>query len=436
MKGVPGARFERSLPTRGLWEGADGPDVGRAWVVAWLAFVALGIGIGVRTSFGLLIAVWEGGIDHQGTPLQWTRTETAAAAAVGFLVFGMAQPIVGGIADRRGPRLVFATSIVLIGAGTAALAFVSSLAELYLVFSLVMSVGIAGASMVTATVALSRWFRLRKATAAGLVIAGGATGQLVIVPVLAILIQGWGWRAGLLILSLPLLGFAGLLAVFLRDAPRGEVRPQVQPLPAIRAGSPHEAFWLLSGSFAISGLVTTGFIETHLILLAHDRGIPLAVGATAVGVLGLFNVVGTFAAGWAADRIGRVNVLLLVYSTRAVTLLMLLFAADIVGLYAFAIVFGFVNFAAVPSMSALTTDVFGNEIGGRVFGWVAFSHQVGSAAGAYGGAVAHALYDSYTPAVITALALSVAGVLMVGLARRRIASEAVRERSPRVPLAP
>ncbi len=366
-----------------------------AWVIVALTFFALAVAMGIRSTIGLLVHPWE-------NEFGWDRAAVSLTASFGFLVYGLAQPVAGRWADRYGPRLVFSGSLALLGLSTAAVGIIQNLWQAYLVFGVGLMAAVGGASNVPAAVAIARWIKRRKALAVGIVMAGAAAGQLVLVPAFAAFMKAWGWRAafvwsglGVLLIALP------LVLIFLKDDPPGgaEVRAAREradgrPLPLAEILRQRN-FWWLMGSFWVCGVTTAGLIDPHLIPYAEDIHIDTITAATAFGVLGTFNVLGTLFAGAISDRWGHRWVLGWVYAGRALTLILLLFVREPVMLFSFAVAFGIVDFATVPPTTALSTTLFGPRSGGTVIGLVSLSHQVGSAVGSYAGGLVHDWAGSY-----------------------------------------
>jgi MFS family permease len=383
-----------------------------AWVIVALAFFALAVAMGIRSTIGLVVRPWE-------AEFGWDRAQVSLTASVGFLAYGLVQPLAGRWADRFGPRLIFAASLALLGLSTAGVGAIRELWQAYLIFGIGLMAAVGGASNVTAAVAIGRWIKRRKALAIGIVMAGAAAGQLVLVPAVAAVMKASGWRPafgwsglGVLLIALPLVG------LFLKDDPPGsaegragrdltEGRPQT-----FAALARQRNFWWLMGSFWICGVTTAGLIDTHLIPYAEDVHIDTVTAATAFGLLGTFNVLGTLFAGAVSDRWGHKRVLGWVYAGRALTLVFLLFVREPAMLFVFAVAFGLVDFATVPPTTALSTTLFGRRSGGTVIGLVSLSHQIGSAIGSYAGGLIHDFTGSYLLFFLGGALLSAAAAAM------------------------
>jgi MFS family permease len=383
-----------------------------AWVVVGVMFFAQAVALGVRGTIGLLVNPWE-------AEFGWDRAAVSLTASLGFVVYGLAQAFSGRWADRTGPRVIFATSIAILGVGTMAVSSIVTLWQAYAIFGVLIMLGIGGASSPTSAVAVARWFTARRGLALGIVGAGSAAGQFVLVPVMATLIGSLGWRAAFLWLGVGILAVALPIVVLLLrdDASQGVGRAGAA---ASDVGSPmpmaeilrHANFWWLALSFFVCGVTTSGLIDTHFIPYAQDHHVAAVTAATAFGLLSLVNMVFTTLSGAVADRLGYTRLLGWIYAGRAVTLVFLVFARDPASLFVFAVAFGIVDFSTVAPTTALSTVIFGRRSAGTVFGLVALSHQIGSALGSYAGGLIHDLTGSYAGFILAGAALSGAAAFM------------------------
>ena len=383
-----------------------------AWVVVGVMFFAQAVALGVRGTIGLLVNPWE-------AEFGWDRAAVSLTASLGFVVYGLAQAFSGRWADRTGPRVIFATSIALLGVGTMAVSSIVTLWQAYAIFGVLIMLGIGGASSPTSAVAVARWFTARRGLALGIVGAGSAAGQFVLVPVMATLIGSLGWRAAFLWLGVGILAVAlPIIVLLLRDDPsQGVGRASAA---ASDVGSPmpmaeilrHANFWWLALSFFVCGVTTSGLIDTHFIPYAQDHHVAAVTAATAFGLLSLVNMVFTTLSGAVSDRLGYTRLLGWIYAGRAVTLVFLVFARDPASLFVFAVAFGIVDFSTVAPTTALSTVIFGRRSAGTVFGLVALSHQIGSALGSYAGGLVHDLTGSYAGFILAGAALSGAAAFM------------------------
>ena len=381
-------------------------DPGYAWVVVGVLFLAQAVALGVRGTIGLLVSPWE-------AEFGWGRAAVSVTASLGFVVYGVAQVISGRWADRVGPRAIFAVSIALLGVGTAAVSTIVTLWQAYVIFGILIMFAIGGASSPTSAVAVARWFTARRGLALGVVAAGSAAGQFVLVPVMAALMGALGWRSAFLWLGAAILVVAlPVILLLLRDDPEthaakaGDEAARSAPPMALGEIVRHSSFWYLALSFFVCGVTTSGLIDTHLIPYALDHHVAAVTAATAFGVLSLVNMIFTTLSGVVSDRLGYTRILGWIYAGRAVTLVYLVFARDPASLFVFAVVFGIVDFSTVAPTTALSTVIFGRRSAGAVFGLVAFSHQIGSAIGSYAGGLVHDVTGSYAGFILAGAALS------------------------------
>ena len=172
----------------------------------------------------------------------------------------------------------------------------------------------------------------------------------------------------------------------------------------------NRAFWILAGTFFVCGASTNGLIGTHLIAACHDHGIPEIRSAQILAMMGIFDIVGTTASGWLTDRYSSRHLLFGYYTLRGVSLLFLPFTLQDGGsaLPWFAVFYGLDWIATVPPTVRLTSEAFGRENTGVIYGWIGASHQLGASMAAFGaGAIRTALGD-YQMAFWIAGALCVA----------------------------
>jgi MFS family permease len=381
-----------------------------AWIVLLLAFIALLSAQGVRLSFGAFITPWE---DEFHT----NRGVISLIAFISYAVFGLSQPYIGKLIDQYGVRKVLSFSILLIGVTTISTFFANSPWQLMILYGVVASVGFGGASNVAGSVVIANWFVEKRGFALGLMSAGTAAGQLLLVPFSLFLIEQFGWKHTVLLLGsfLTIVVFP-LIFLFIRTSPSekgtaayGEVentkleikknkqKDSVSILKLFKT----KPFLFLLLPFFVCGITTSGLIDTHLIPFSQVCGFSPTLTGTAVSLLAAFNILGTIVSGHLADRLSCKNMLAFLYGTRAISIALLLiivhetsffnfFISQSYLLLIFAISFGIVDFATVSPTVKLATEYFKHLSVGVVIGWLFLSHQIGSAIGSY---IPGLLYD-------------------------------------------
>jgi len=398
-----------------------------AWTVLALCFFAILCAQGVRLSFGAFVRPWE---EEFGV----ARGTITLIGSLSFLVYGGSQPFVGRAVDRFGIRRTLVVSSLLVAAGLALSAAAQSPWQLALTYGVVASVGFGGASGVAASVAVTYWFTQRRGLAFALVEAGFGAGQLALVPLAIVAVSQAGWRetlvGGALLLAVVV---APTMARWLRDRPEdvglqpigGPHPPEAEvrfgdapPATGIRALARSRGFWVLAAPFFVCGLTTTGFVDTHLIPLAQDRGIDEATTGLAVALLAAANVTGILASGPLADRVDNRLLLAGLYFTRALSFVALYFLAGGAALLAFALLFGLVDFSTVAPTQWLAARYVEPRTVGLAFGCLNAIHQLGSAIGAWLPGLAYDATGSYDEVMVAAaIVLAAASAICLALPR-------------------
>jgi MFS family permease len=386
------------------------------WIVlAAVVFVMLG-GSGIRAVFGVFIKPME-------AEFGWSRAQLSGAAALSLFVLGAVGPFVGWLADVWGPRRVLLLAAVVLGAGTVLASFVGQIWQMYATAGVLMAAGAGGLGIATTSTIAARWFVARRGLILGILGGAMSAGQMLIVPLAMLLISLYGWRAsfmwlgvGILLLALPVIG------LLVRNDPADKGLDPYGAGSANRAGTTaapaHErrvpvaeamgipAFWLLAATFFVCGYTSNGLVLTHLVPHAAEHGFSEMHAAQALGLMGAMNIVGTVASGWICDRFGRKGPLAVYYGLRGVSLIFLLYVWNVPSLHVFAAIFGLNYISTVPPTTTLVANIFGRLSVGTLSGWIFFSHQVGSALGAWAGGAIFDATGSYAWAFLSAAVLA------------------------------
>jgi MFS family permease len=393
-----------------------------AWVVVAITFLALLVTSSVRAAPGVLI-----------TPLEqefgWDRAAISAAIAVSILTFGLGGPLSGTLVNRFGPRKVILFGCSVIAVGLLAMLTLHDLWQFFTFWGVIVGIGTGAVGNVLGATVAHRWFRSHRGLVIGAFGAATSTGQLIFIPAMAALTVNVGWRAAIQLLVVISIAVLVPVAIFMRDKPEdlglrafgdqlvlsdAERAQDVRSTPlraAIRTGD----FWLLAGSFFICGYTSNGLIGTHLIPHAIEHGFTEVTAASAVGVMGAMNIVGTLGSGWLSDRYDNRKLLAAYYGFRALSLTLLPLVFDVQGLYIFAVVYGLDWIATVPPTANLVARIYGRASVGTIYGWVFFSHMVGAAIAAYAAGYVHTILGDYHLMFISA---ALFGVVAAGLALR------------------
>ncbi len=405
------------------------------WYVVGAMFFMFMLSVGGRQGFGLFFDAWR---DQFGISISFL----SAIAAAGWVINGLAQPVVGGLTDRFGGKVVMVVSTLVLGLGAIALSMAPNVWVLAAVYVPIVSVAMAGVMVVPATAVIARWFRRRRGAALGVFSAGASVGGMLLIPFMAFLMVLTDWRVVWMVVGGATLVLAfPLVAIIVKNSPRevgawqdGDDEPAggpegdlstgfeaLGPLAVDRWKSAYRSapMWQLTTSYIACG-VTTAIISVHFVPFATDKGISTSTAALAFGLLSFLNLLGVLSVSWLSDRILRKNALGVIYAVRGLAFLMLVILPMPVGLWVFAALAGASWLASVPQTSALTAEIYGIKKAGTLNGMLNMIHQLGGAAAVLLAGITFDAFGSYTPAFLGALAtLVVASVMSFTVKERK-----------------
>jgi MFS family permease len=376
------------------------PVTGRRGIVV-IAFATLFLAGGVNLSFGVFVA-------PLAAEFGWSRSAVSLAAAVNLVLYGLSQPFFGRLVDVYGPRRVVVAGVALMGVGNLLMTTTQSLGQLYAFYGLLGGAGFTASTLLPMSILVMRWFPRRRGLVLGAIATGLSLGQALFYQLAAALIVHRGWRAAYAVFGTALLALVPACLLLIRNHPGdalpaapGAAPPHVPVWPALR----RRTFVLLALAYLACGF-TDFMIATHLAPLANDRGLGNEVGARALSVLAVANVLGLLGAGRLADAVGPGRALVAAYALRALAMTLLPFVRDAAGLYLFAALFGATFVTTAPLMSGLVNEIYGMAMTGRVLGAVNVVHHRAGAGGSYVAGVVFDVRHSY-------LSIFVAGALMI-----------------------
>ncbi len=349
------------------------------WVVFAVTFLIYVFMYGLRYSVGVFF-----------TPVQrefgWSTATTASTVTVFFWVYALSAPFVGGLAQRIGVRRTVLVGGLLLGGGGALVSLVTELWHLYLFWGVVAAMG-AAALYVAPTMALSRFFLRKRGRAVGWASVGVSMGQATLIPVVAVLIEEYGWRAAIRGFGLIVVAVTSVVGyLFLREDPEsmglhvdgeepgdsGEALDlkmvsevvDWEPRDAVRTRS----FRLIAVSyfFAVGGIISVlTFVVPHMIRVGID---PIEASG-AFGVIGFMSAAGSFLFGIVSDRLGRKATILATSAGIAISF----FTASILPpnltlLYAWAVLYGLTYGGCPEQYAAIVADYFGGRHSTTLFG--------------------------------------------------------------------
>ena len=368
----------------------------------------------------------------------WSSSEVSVAITVNLLLYGLTAPFAAALMNRFGVRTITSVALVLVSAGAALSVFAIQPWMLVATWGLLIGLGTGSMALVFAATIADQWFLKRRGLVVGILTAGGATGQLIFLPIIAQLVVSSDWRQATLVVAAAALAVVPFVLIFLRNrpedlnvtpfgapeswraAPRSSSNAAKLAIATLRKASRVKTFWALVAGFAICGATTNGLVGAHFIPSAHDHGMAETTAAGLLAVVGIFDVVGTIASGWLTDRYNPRILLGVYYAGRGVGLLVLPFLLSATvqpPIVVFIVIYGLDWVATVPPTVALCRELFGAD-GPLVFGWVFASHQVGAAIAATVAAIVRDNTGEYTFAWFGAAGLCIiASVISLSIRR-------------------
>ncbi|MDX2217438.1 MAG: MFS transporter [Burkholderiales bacterium] len=363
------------------------------WFVTLVAAAILMVTMGARQSLGLFVS-----------PLN-TSTGVGLAAvsfalAVGQFTWGAIQPIAGAIADKHGPARVLAIGLIVLALGSALTPFMNSTWGLVFSLGLLSAIGSgAGSFSVLIGAAAQRLPAEKRGMSSGMINAGGSFGQFVFAPLLQKLISVFGWMgamwslAAITLAALPLV--LGLRRPAAAPVAKANPEPEQSLGAAVKTALKDPSYLLLHAGFFTCGF-HIAFLVTHLPGEIQLCGLPANVASWSLAIIGLANIVGSLATGWAVGRWRSKYILFWMYGSRALLIgAYLLAPKTALTFYLFAAGLGLTWLATVPPTAGVVGKLFGTRYLATLFGLTLLSHQVGGFFGAWLGGLAMESFSNY-----------------------------------------
>jgi predicted MFS family arabinose efflux permease len=376
----------------------------------------LTLAMGIRHGFGLFL-------QPMSADLHWGRETFALALAVQNLVWGATQPFAGMIADKYGAGRVLIGGTILYGLGLVTMAHAATPLMMVLTAGVLIGAGLSGVTFSVVSGVLGRAFPPEKRSMAlGISAAAGSFGQFAVLPLTQYLLTHIGWYGALLTLAGVSLLMVPLAAAMVERNLGAHAHLFKQSAgEAMREALGHRGYVLLTLGFFVCGFQVV-FIGVHLPSYLLDKGLPANVGVTALALIGLFNIVGTYTAGWLGGRISKKYILSAIYFGRTIVIaLFLLLPLSALTVYAFAVGLGLLWLSTVPPTNGIVAQIFGVRYLAMLSGFTFLSHQIGSFLGAWLGGLMFDRTGSYNVVWYLAIALGVvAGLLNLPIDEREL----------------
>ena len=359
------------------------------------------ISFGIRAGFGLFMQPIS--LEHH-----WGREVLSFSLALQQLAWGALGAVAGGFADRYGPGRVIAIGALLYIAGLIGMAYAPTPLAMHFFTGGLIGTALGCTSFGIILAVIGRTVTPEKRSSAmGVATAAGSFGQFLLIPASQFLIGKLGWHGALL-------GMAVVAVLILPLSSALASKPAVVPGAAqqslgesLREALGEKGFHLLFWGYFVCGF-HIAMLTMHLPSFVTDSGLKPEHGMTALALIGLFNVIGTFSAGWLGGRFSKKYLLSAIYSTRVLFIALLVFLPlSPLTLYAFAIGIGLLWLGTVPLTNGLVGQIFGMRYAAMLASIVFFGHQIGGFLGVW---LAGYLYDttgSYTMAFYASMALGI-----------------------------
>ena len=375
----------------------------------------LTLAMGIRHGFGLFL-------QPISADMHWGRETFALALAVQNLVWGATQPFAGMLADKYGTGRVVLGGAILYVLGLGWMAYPTSELTFILSAGVLIGVGLSGVTFSVIAGSLGRAFPPEKRSMAlGISAAAGSFGQFALLPLTQWLLTHVGWVGALLALGCVGMLIAPLAAALVeRRAAHVHIFKQSAG-EAMSEALGHRGYVLLTIGFFVCGFQLV-FVGVHLPAYLADHGLPAHVAVMSLALIGLFNIIGTYATGWLGGRMPKRYILSFIYFGRAIVIALFVFLPlSTASVYAFAIALGLLWLSTVPPTNGIVAQVFGVRYLAMLSGFTFFSHQIGSFLGAWLGGKLYDTTGSYDVVWYLSIALGViAGVINLPIDEREI----------------
>ncbi len=396
-------------------------------VVIVAGSIAVLLGMGIRGSQGLYLK-------PMSVDLGWGREIFAFAMAMQNLLWGAFQPFAAAMTEKWGTGRVVAGGGVLYAVGL----YIMSISQDPLTFNfsagLLLGMAQSGCALGAILGAVGRALPESSRTfGLGIVTAAGAAGQFIVVPIGQAFLSYYGWSTSFVLLGLLsiIIVFA---AIFLRgkpteakmaQPPEGGGREVLSMSGILSLASKDPSFWLLTAGFFVCGF-HVAFITVHMPAYLDDKGLPAELGAYSLMLIGLFNIVGSFVAGYMGGKFSKKYLLSTLYSLRSVTIAaFILVPISTPSVLLFSVAMGLLWLSTVPLTSGLVATIYGTRYMGTLFGIVFFSHQIGSFLGVWLGGYFYDTTGSYDPIWWAGIALGFTAAILHWPIHEKTHAEAV-----------
>lgn len=362
--------------------------------------IILAVSLGVRHAFGLFL-------NPMSLEFGWGREIFAFAIAMQNLVWGVAQPFVGMFADRYGTRITVIITASIYALGLFMMAHATDSSSLIISSGLLIGFGLSGTSFPILLSAVGRSVAPEKRSMAmGIASAAGSFGQFAMLPGTLGLIEWLGWSAALLVCAVLVALLLPVSWMLRESVPSGVATAKTSVAAAFKQAARHTPFWLLCMGYLVCGFQVV-FIGVHLPSYLLDQQLSAQVGTAVLALVGLFNIAGTWTAGWLGGRYSKPRLLVWIYLLRTVVISLFVFLpVSALSAYLFGIAMGLLWLSTVPLTNGTIATLFGVRHLSMLTGIAFLFHQLGSFVGGWLGGWGYDVSGSYDMVWYVSIALS------------------------------
>lgn len=374
------------------------------------AFI-LALSLGIRHGFGLYLVP----MSHE---FGWSHQVFSLAIAMQNLFWGAVQPFTGALADKYGSKKVVAIGGVLYVIGLLLMSISSSAWLLDLSAGLIIGMALSATSFSVLLSAVGRAAHpSRRSMAMGIASAAGSFGQFIMLPTTLLLIKNMGWSSALVIsailvaLIIPL-AWTLKAPMYVDPNAKAMTKPALTFKQILNIAFKHKPFLWLGLGFLVCGFQVV-FLGIHLPGYLIDHGFDASTGTIFLALVGLFNIIGTYGAGYLGDKFSKPHLLMWLYGLRGIAIIAFLaLPLTIWSVYAFGTVMGLLWLSTVPLTNGIVANMFGVKYLTMLSGIVFFTHQVGSFFGGWLGGLNHDITGNYNMIWACSIVLSFFGVIV------------------------
>lgn len=377
----------------------------RSWRSPFLVLlsgtIVLLLGMGARMTFGLWLA-------PASTGLGWDVGVLSGAMALQALMWGIGTPFAGMVADKYGAGRVVAFAGLCYASGLILMSQATSPIHAYIGIGILVGFAMSAGMYPLILTVVSRTFTddKRRAVAVGIASAGGSSGMFVMVLPAETIIAAYDWATMLMVMAAFTALLLPLSVVLAGRNPAAVGEAGRQPIgQALREATAHKGYLLLTAGYFVCGFQTL-FIADHFPNMLRGYNFSPEMGATAISLIGLFNILGSFVWGTMGGWVRKKYLLCWLYTLRSIAMIVfILLPVTQMSVVIFACVMGVLWLGTVPLTGAIVGQIFGFRYMSMLFGVCFVSHQLGSFLGVWAGGVLYDLQGNYTVIWWVAIAL-------------------------------